>query len=299
MNRKLIFEILLFFSFSISYSTEIYRNGRIGDCNGWITEINQEELMLYTDFDKYDRDYYPKFMYSNGKFFYEGKLRFIDLRDKKRIDSPGCNTEHFFVLKNSDIIIYYKNNQKAEFESFNPWIKGFEEGCYWLITETTTSCKIHTSSDLNEKGKIYKGSNLLNRVNLDGTDDNFLRLAEPWVEGNEDYGIGEYFELSGEGIYNDYIYISIGYVDMNKPFLYEQNSRPSSFDIFIDNEYWKTINLDDTPDPQRFELPEKSNLKDNSKIRFVIKDVYKGTKYKDTCVNLLFFAKKSSTGYVD
>lgn len=295
MIKKLITIFVLFFITALAFSTEIYRNGRIGDCNGWITEINQDELMLYTDFDKYDRDYLPKFMYSTGKFFYEGKLRFVNLRDKKRADILGCKTECYFVLKNSDIIIYYKNNQTSEFHSFNPWLQGFEKGCYWLITETTKTSKISTSSDLKENNRIYKGSYLLK--NEDGND--FFRLAEPWVEGKKDYGVGEFFELSGESILNDYIYISIGYVDMNKPYLYEQNSRPSSFDIFVDDVFWKTITLEDTPDPQRFELPEEKNLSKDSKIKFVIRDVYKGTKYKDTCVNFVFFAKKSTTGYIE
>lgn len=194
-------------------------NGRIGDCEGWITEINQYEVMLYTDFDKYDRDYYPQFMYSNGKFYYKGKLRFIDLRDKKRLDMPECKTERYLVLKNNDIILYFKNNQKVEIESINPWFNGFEEGCYWIITETTSTSKIKTSSELNEKGRIYSGNNLLKKAAENESDDNFFQLANPWIEGDKDFGIGEYFELS-----------------------------------------------------------DASNKTNSSKIRFVIKDVYKGLK---------------------
>lgn len=299
MNKFIIsFFISIFLSVSC-FTTEIYRNGRIGDCEGWITEINQDEVMLYTDFDKYDRDYYPQFMYSNGKFYYKGKLRFIDLRDKKRLDMPECKTERYLVLKNNDIILYFKNNQKVEIESINPWFNGFEEGCYWIITETTSTSKIKTSSELNEKGTIYSGNNLLKKATENESDDNFFQLANPWIEGDKDYGIGEYFELSGEGVLNDYIYISIGYVDINKPYLYELNSRPSAFDVYIDGIYWKTITLEDTPDPQRFELYGSADIKENSTIRFVIKDVYKGTKYKDTCVNFIFFAKKSTTGYIE
>ncbi len=152
--------------------------------------------MLYTDFDKYDRDYYPQFMYSNGKFYYKGKLRFIDLRDKKRLDMPECKTEHYLVLKNNDIILYFKNNQKVEIESINPWFNGFEEGCYWIITETTSTSKIKTSSELNEKGRIYSGNNLLKKAAENESDDNFFQLANPWIEGDKDFGIGEYFELS-------------------------------------------------------------------------------------------------------
>ena len=184
-------------------------------------------------------------------------------------------------------------------ESFNPWLKGFEEGCYWLITETTSTSSIKTSSELNEKGRIYSGSNLLKKSAKNELDNNSFQLGNPWVEGNKDYGIGEYFELSGEGVLNDYIYISIGYVDITKPYLYEQNSRPSAFDVYIDSAYWKTIILEDTPDPQRFELTGSADIKENSRIRFVIKDVYKGTKYRDTCVNFIFFAKKSTTGYIE
>ena len=299
MNKKIILVFISIYFTAFCFATDIYRNGRIGDCNDWITEINQDEVMLYTDFDKYDRDYYPQFMYSNGKFYYEGKLRFIDLRDKKSLDIPNCKTERYLVLKNNDIVLYFKNNQKAEMESFNPWLKGFEEGCYCLITETTSTSTIKTSSVLNEKGRLYSGSNLLQKAVENVSDANFFQLANPWIEGNIDYGIGEYFELSGEGVLNDYIYISIGYVDITKPYLYEQNSRPSAFDVYIDDTYWKTISLEDTPDPQRFEFSDATNIKKDSSIRFVIKDVYKGTKYKDTCVNFIFFAKKSTTGYIE
>ena len=122
MSKIIISVFISIFLSSFSFATDIYRNGRIGDCDGWITEINQDEIMLYTDFDKYDRDYYPQFKYSNGKFYYEGKLRFIDLRDKKRLDIPDCKTERYLVLKNNDIVLYFKSNQKAEMESFNPWL---------------------------------------------------------------------------------------------------------------------------------------------------------------------------------
>lgn len=130
-----------------------------------------------------------------------------------------------------------------------------------------------------------------------------------WVEGSPDYGIGEYFELKdwipmGEGeigILNGYQY--------NKS-VWETNSRVKKFSVSLDGKEVFILELDDVMGVQRFYLPQKvydkiagtytettneqggysvsSNNDGGGVLRFTIIEVYKGTKYKDTCITGIF-----------
>lgn len=126
------------------------------------------------------------------------------------------------------------------------------------------------SSELKEKNTLYSAKN------LDNQDGN-----APWVEAVKGDGIGEYIHIQYDQI--QALIISNGYVHFNKPELYENNNRVKLFDVYNqDGKKIQEIELKDTPNPQIFKIAEKCQS-----IKLVIKEVYKGNKWEDTCLNYI------------
>lgn len=126
------------------------------------------------------------------------------------------------------------------------------------------------SSELEEKGILYSAKN------LDNQNGNL-----PWIESVAGDGIGEYININ----YNQIgaIIISNGYIHFNKPFLYENNNRVKVFEVYNqDGKKIQEIKLKDTSNPQVFKIAEKCKS-----IKLIIKEVYKGNKYNNTCVNYI------------
>lgn len=126
------------------------------------------------------------------------------------------------------------------------------------------------SSELKEKDTIYFAKNL-----------DIVDSVKPWVEAAKGDGTGEYIKIDYEGIAG--LIISNGYVDYNKPNLYENNNRLKVFEVYNqDNKKIQEIELEDTPETQIFIIKEKCKS-----IKLVIKEVYKGNKWDDTCINFI------------
>jgi hypothetical protein len=126
------------------------------------------------------------------------------------------------------------------------------------------------------------------------SDDRDLKTA--WIEGSDDYGIGEKLKISFDlssvpkeryGI--NEIYILNGY--RKSPYLWSTNSRVKSFRFFIDNNEAGTINLIDTIKLQSIQLPMYM-LKPKSLncFEFEILSVYEGSEFKDTAITELYFS---------
>ena len=114
----------------------------------------------------------------------------------------------------------------------------------------------------------------------------FFKDNIPWVEGKEDYGIGEYLEFElDQNVYKNNSYsgwtISIlnGYVNPEKPHLYKENSRLKSATLIVDDKKEIKIQFNDYVEITNVKIPGEAK-----KIKLIIDDVYKGTKYKDTCI---------------
>ncbi|MDC7124378.1 MAG: hypothetical protein PQJ46_02345 [Spirochaetales bacterium] len=126
--------------------------------------------------------------------------------------------------------------------------------------------------------------------NINGVDISYIRrgqyyyqLTSPWVEGVPGYGIGEWLQ---EKIYfdtNEIVFFN-GYIDPNRPDLYYKNSRIKEIEVISGSNSW-TFKIEDKPDPQVLELP----IEITGTIKYVIKDVYPGTKYEDTCLAGIYY----------
>jgi hypothetical protein len=136
---------------------------------------------------------------------------------------------------------------------------------------------VRASSELKENNVMYKAENIVNTLNL-----------TPWVEGSQNDGVNEKityipkYDLTTAGII---IIIANGFVGYNRPHLYYYNNRVKKIRIknIGYNEY-QDIDLEDTPHYQDFNIKFQEISKE---IEIEILEVYRGTRYNDTCINLM------------
>ncbi len=198
--------------------------------------------------DSIINDFFPFKKISNDK------LKYIIFNNKK-----------YLILSNENLLYLIDENNKLicyVISEINP--NRMEVFGYALPTVFSAS------SELKEKDITYFAKNL-----------DVVDSVKPWVEAAKSDGTGEYIKIDYEGING--LIISNGYVDYNKPNLYENNNRVKVFEVYNqDNRKIQEIELTDSPDPQVFKIKEKCNS-----IKLVIKEVYKGSKWNDTCVNFI------------
>ena len=115
----------------------------------------------------------------------------------------------------------------------------------------------------------------------------------PWAEGKSDEGIGESIEFDIMPVYNAYsdgagrkeirgdIKVSIlnGFVNPYKQSLLYENNRIKKASIYVDGKKLMDLDFNDVVEFTDFEIPA-----DSKNVKIVIDEVYKGTRYNDTCV---------------
>lgn len=115
----------------------------------------------------------------------------------------------------------------------------------------------------------------------------------PWAEGKADEGIGESIEFDIMSVYDAYsdgagrkeirgdIKVSIlnGFVNPYKQPLFYENNRIKKASIYVDGKKYMDLTFNDFVEFTEFEIPAESKH-----VKIVIDEVYKGTKYNDTCV---------------
>lgn len=142
---------------------------------------------------------------------------------------------------------------------------------------------ISASSYLKEAKIEYKPEGLRERIYLNIFMERYFTyddLSDPWVEGVEGPGIGEYLECEFK-FKTDEIQILNGFVDFRRPALFKQNNRVKTVLIESENpKFAKEYTLEDIVKYNVIKLPARTD-----KIKITIKDVYKGTLYDDTCLS--------------
>lgn len=161
-------------------------------------------------------------------------------------------------MYSEDFLVIYDNSSQL---IFNGASKINTECIYFPDT-------LKASSELMEGNIVYSGSNLKT-----------LELDKCWVENKQDYGIGEYikFGINGRGFF-----FFNGYLSGKKNYLYNQNSRVKQLEVtLVQNNVSKFFDIADTPNPQLLLFDTDYS----GEVIIKIIDVYKGTKYSDTCIN--------------
>ncbi|MFT5619557.1 MAG: hypothetical protein ACI85I_002803 [Arenicella sp.] len=151
-------------------------------------------------------------------------------------------------------------------------------GCSWYCLGEPTET---SSSSFLESNERYKSKNIHD-----------FDLKTAWVEGNEDYGIGENititFEFSPGKTKITTMDIFNGYCKSEK--LWEENSRVKKLAFYAN---WKLIGnllLEDVYKKQRFKVGSLGGDKKHKLVlSFKIVEVYKGDKYKDVAISEINF----------
>jgi len=175
--------------------------------------------------------------------------------------------ETFLMLSNDVACYLYKTTDPT------PYCLGFSGGYNRGEFIFRTPKTIKATSHLIENGKRY----LPDQINS--------KLGQAWVEGAKGQGIHEKLFITKPGC--TIIYISIGFVSYEKPFLYQENSRPSKINVSVPGLFSLDIDLLDTPDFQTIKLPKPLGKDDILEIEIL--EVYPGTKYEDTCINFILY----------
>jgi hypothetical protein len=141
-------------------------------------------------------------------------------------------------------------------------------------------CNIQASSTLASQGSVnYSAKNV--------QDDDPMTA---WVEGDGEYGIGEFLEIKN-ATFSSMIFIYNGYQKNPKSFL--ENSRVKSLKVSENGVDRCIIRLSDEMGGQGVSAEELKlkfikNAQSNVTLRLTITEVYPGTKYKDVAISELF-----------
>lgn len=187
--------------------------------------------------------------------------------------------------KDTDFFDYedYESDKNGNLQPIGDLI--FLKGCNWYCGGTVSS--ISATSEL-----ATQSNNTYTAENTHDFDHNTA-----WIEGKEDYGVGESITYSidfrkdkfyeGQLGINKLI-IANGYKKNKKA--WQANSRIKKLRMYINNKPSYDIHLKDSFEIQTVTINTLMFPKNTvTEITFEIREVYKGAKYKDTALSLLMF----------
>lgn len=197
------------------------------------------------------------------------------------LEDNGARGNYYYLGFNYSVISLINLKEEAEqemdYESEFYFPLPYEKVSYFFMPS-----KITSSSTLVEKNK---DSNFYSAENLaDNT-------WKSWCEGTDGDGIGEKLTFDFEKpIKLDTISFRNGYGDLR---YYFTNNRVKTISLYINGKYRKDYTLKDMWNWQEFGIWAK----EVSQVELVIKDVYPGTKYKDTCISEIYFYRETVNDY--
>ncbi|BDC99576.1 NADase-type glycan-binding domain-containing protein [Persicobacter psychrovividus] len=150
--------------------------------------------------------------------------------------------------------------------------------------------------------KKITGSSFLksqSEINYEPSNAHDLNYKNAWVEGVDGYGVGEYLEYTFDATsprINKIIVVN-GYV--KSEMAWENNSRVKKLKVYLDDEPYAILNLQDVRGEQTFAVDPIGNSgredwgalekKPDWKLKFEIMEVYKGLKYDDVAISEIYF----------
>lgn len=267
MKRRLIFLNFLFFSTIRLYCFSLFSEYEIDPAKEIKLEQNGTATIIYYD---------GKNHISNFEYEQKGKLTFLNFPNNDIIYNEDKITQ-VLLLVGKQIEKDYKRNFAIGFSDKNKKFirdlpRSMEGYCYYK------DC----TSYLTEGDKKYTIDNLSE-----------IRIDSPWVEGVSGNGEGEGFTIIGN---NQYLLVVNGFISINKPYLYEYNSRVRELRITgSKSDKTKILEVIDTPNPQTVDI-SFLDKEDDTIVR--IESVYPGKKYQDTCLSLCKLHDKEVVPYL-
>ena len=201
----------------------------------------------------------------------------------------------FYHLKiQKDLIVIFEENHISEFidpsvnqslVTYDDYLISFKKRIedsneYYNMDEFNT---VYTaSSELKEGTTVYSAKNL-GTLFLPPDSKESSRMwnpgHKPWVEGVAGYGENEFITINTSREFNE-INILNGYVARERLDLYKKNSRVKDIEIIdLDNNIKYSFTLLDEVKIQTIKMKQWTK-----NIKLIIKSVYKGDKWDDTCI---------------
>ena len=113
-------------------------------------------------------------------------------------------------------------------------------------------------------------------------------IQTPWAEGAEGDGIGESITLNVKRPLPLYgILIRPGYYDYENKESWSKNNRVAALEITLNDEHTFMENIPDERLEEPYLIRVRDYAKPVNKIKLVIKGVYRGTQFRDTCISLV------------
>ena len=238
-----------------------------------MTIKDNDVIFNYEELNKLDKSLKYTITHIDGMSFIELSEKmppevanWMDFEKNNKIETN--NKIMFLAFKEEHIRIfaftkgYRQDRNPLTFTRFEEWGNLFEDCSSYLV----------------EKNKSYPVENLRKLV-----------VDTPWVEGVPGDGIGEGFTIQGRQFkkaLGPYLLLINGYISYEKPYLYKQNNRIKKIKVTgLKSGNSKILDVLDTPHPQTVDI---SFITQPENIRVEIADVYKGTKYDDTCLHYCF-----------
>lgn len=250
-----------------------------------VDTIRIKNRSLGSRYNRYDKELYYRKEYEHGVpylYYTESDMHFVESEEspwgappiETRVpDSVAkkaifLESDYFFLLIHEHGDFYY--GVKDAYVSWEAHLgaMGARQSSFLVEGKKSYSCK-DTGFDFPHRA---------------------IQWGKPWAEGAKGNGGGEWISfLVPDSVTEAQLhgglkgFISIGYVDYNRPDLYEKNSRPRIISVYIDGVFYKDVLLEDTPNYQ--DITPGTFLAGAEEIKIVIKDMYAGTLYEDACIN--------------
>jgi hypothetical protein len=249
-------------------------NNKNNDKKKTIKYISWENVVWFNNYETFTLYTYDRMTGNEAEYSGTYTLDLLDNITFLNVRFDSGKNERWLILANGTLCDIYKSDGE-HIHGVTGSINRDEIIWSW------PTALIGASSYLQEDSFLYSPNNL----------SVYFKTDHPWAEGVDGHGINEkiYFE---KGLLIDgSIHISIGYVSFDKPYLYNQNSRPKKIKLSVENKFSIIVDLKDTPHYQEIKLPSDITLDDI--LILEILDVYPGTRYKDTCINTIFFEENN------
>jgi hypothetical protein len=145
----------------------------------------------------------------------------------------------------------------------------------------------HTDYDATASSTLApQGKHNYDVVNI--KDDPSREIQTPWAEGVEGDGIGESVTLNVKRPLPLYgILIRPGYYDYDNKDPWKKNNRVATLEITLNDEHSFTETIPDEWFEQPYLIRVRDYAKPVNKVKLVIKAVYHGTQFRDTCISLV------------
>ncbi|MBN1411380.1 MAG: hypothetical protein JW969_11095 [Spirochaetales bacterium] len=194
-----------------------------------------------------------------------------------------------FILLTAVNCFENRNSEPPQVDSGNNGVSADNKGLpppvlKAVITDLRASSTLPDDEEIPTQPDVYKKRILYSVYNLFDGDP-----RSTWVEGNDGDGFGEDIVVTfNTEVMIDAIEVMPGYFINN---FYDENNKVKTLRVIADGMEADKLGFAEKMEPQMVKLKSALSAK---KIKFVIEEIYRGTKWHDTCISEIAFWNGSS-----